>query len=216
MTPVRLPAPLRSPSPCLNLDTLSSDESAGPGDVPAHPICMSDVSSLSGDPDQVLSDDDVPPEVRVTDLIPEVRVVDLPLEVCVVDLPLEVQVVDLLPEVCVVDLPPGGCVDSVSVVTSPVSARMSPCSPPVVSRDQSADSSVAISPNHVRLDNSPDLLDAEPVFEVSPDTSGFLMRPSGAAVQAPVSSLPFQPDWWSSGVPRTYDVAREGPFDAYC
>ena len=137
---------------------------------------------------------------------------------------------------------------------------------------------MAISPNRVCLDNSPDLLDAEPVFEVSPDTSGFLMRPSGAAVQAPVSCLPLQPgsesdcapvigepvactlsglipgsdappltfpiyplpsglallpvppsaqtvlasavssrpDGWSSGVPRTYDVSREGPFDAYC
>ena len=42
--PVRLPAPLRSPSPCLNLDTLSSDGSAGPGDVSGHPICISDVS----------------------------------------------------------------------------------------------------------------------------------------------------------------------------
>ena len=29
--PVRLRAPLRSPSPCLDLDTLSLDESAGPG-----------------------------------------------------------------------------------------------------------------------------------------------------------------------------------------
>ena len=33
--PVRLVAPLRSPSPCLNLGALSSDESAGPGDVSA-------------------------------------------------------------------------------------------------------------------------------------------------------------------------------------
>ena len=116
------------------------------------------------------------------------------------------------------------------------------------------------------------------MFEVSPDTSGFLMRPSGAAVQAPLSSLPLQPglesdcapvlgepvaftlsgqipgsdapamtfpvyplpsglallsvscsaqtvlasgvssqqDRWSSDVPRTRDVFREGPFDAYC
>ena len=57
-----------------------------PGDVPAHPICISDVSSHSGDPDQVLSDDDLPPEVRVFDLQPEVRVVDLPSEIRVVDL----------------------------------------------------------------------------------------------------------------------------------
>ena len=72
--PLRLPAPLRSPSLFLSLDTLSSAESAGPGDVSAHPICISDMSSHSGDPDQVLSDDDLPPEVRVVDLPLEGRV----------------------------------------------------------------------------------------------------------------------------------------------
>ena len=96
-------APLKSPSLCLNLDTLSSDGSAGPGDVSAHPICISDVSSHSGDPDQVLSHDDLPPEVHVVDLPPEV-------------------LVDLVP-----------------LVSPPVSARMSPCSPPEVSLVQSAD-----------------------------------------------------------------------------
>ena len=74
-----------------------------------------------------------------------------------------------------------------------MSAWVSPCSPPEVSLVQSADSSVAISPNRVRSDNSPDILDVGPVFEVSPDTSGFLMRPLGAAVQAPLASLPVQP-----------------------
>ena len=77
-----------------------------------------------------------------------------------------------------VNLPPEGRVDSFSAVVPPVYARMSPGSHPVVSLDQSADSSVATSPNHVRLDNSQDVLDVEPVFEVSPDTSGFLTRPS--------------------------------------
>ena len=91
------PAPLRSPSLCLHLDTLSSDGSAGPGDVSAHPICISDVSSHFSDPDQVLSDDDLPPDVLV---------------------------------------------DLVSPVSPPVSARMSPCSPPEASLVQSADSSV--------------------------------------------------------------------------
>ena len=98
------PAPLRSRSLCLNLDTLSSDGSAGPGDVSAHPICISDVSSHSGDPNQVLSDDDLPPAVLV---------------------------------------------DLVSPVSPPVSARVSQCSPPEAPLVQSADSSVAISPNHV-------------------------------------------------------------------
>ena len=49
--PVRLRAPLRSPSPCLNLDTLSSDGSVSPGDVSDHPISISDVSSHSGGSD---------------------------------------------------------------------------------------------------------------------------------------------------------------------
>ena len=192
----------RSPSPCLYLDTLSSDGSAGPGDISDHPICISDVSSHSGHPEQVLSDDELTPEVRVVDLPPEVRMIDLQLEVRIIDLPPEVRIVNLPPkvrtvdlmlEVRVVDLPPEGRVDAVPTVTPPGSAWMSPCSPPVVSLDQSAVSSMAISPNRVRLVASPDLPDAEPVFEVSPDTSGFLMRPSGAAVQAPESCLPPQP-----------------------
>ena len=99
----------------------------------------------------------------------------------------------VIPVIRVVDLPPEVRVDFGLPVTPPVSARMSPCSPPDVSLVQSADSSVAISPNRVRSDNSPDLLDTEPMFEASPDTSGYLMRPSGAAVQAPVSCLPLQP-----------------------
>ena len=118
--PVRLRGPLRSPAPCLNLDTRSSDESAWSGDVSAHPICISDVSSHSGDPDQALSDDDLPPEVWVVDLPPEVHMVDLP---------------------------PAERADSASPVPPPGSARMSPDSPPVVPLDQLVDSSVAISPN---------------------------------------------------------------------
>ena len=305
---------VRSPSPCLNLDALSSDGSAGLGEVSNNPICIADVSNHSGDPDQFLSEDDLPPEVRVVDLPPEVRindlkpevrVVDMPsevwindllLEVRVVDLPPEVQIINLPPEVQIIDLPPGvravdltledrvvdlpseGHVDAVSTVTPPGSVRMSPCSPPVVSLDQLVVSSMVISPNRVRLDPSQDLPDVESVFEVSPDTSGFLMRPSGAVVQPPVNCLPLQPDLesycepmlgdpvactlsepipgsdalamtfpvyplpsglalllgkssvqtilaltvssrpdvWSTGMPRTYSVSREGPFDAYC
>ena len=61
--PVCLMAPLRSPSPCFNLDALSSDDSAGPGDISAVPICISDDSSTPVNPDQVLSDNDLPPVV---------------------------------------------------------------------------------------------------------------------------------------------------------
>ena len=59
------PSPLTSPSLCLNLNTLSSDGSAGPGDISAHPICISDVSSHSSDLDQVLPGDDLPSGVHV-------------------------------------------------------------------------------------------------------------------------------------------------------
>ena len=170
-------------------------------------------------------------------------------------------------------LPSEGYVDAISTAAPPGSARMSPCSPPVVSLDQSV-----VSPNRVHLDASPDLPDSEAMFEVSPDTSRFLMRPSGAVVPPPVNCLPLQPDpesycepmlgdpvaftlsgpipgldappmtfpvyplpsglallsgqssvqtilamavssrsdVWSTGVPQTYDVSREGPFDGYC
>ena len=102
--PVRLRAPLRSPSPCLSL---------GPGDVSYHPICISDVSCHSGDPDQVLSEDDLPPEVRepevhVVDLPPEVRIIDLPPEVRIIDLPPGVNAFDLTPDDRIVDLLPEG------------------------------------------------------------------------------------------------------------
>ena len=45
--------------------SLSSDGSAGPGNVSAHPICISDVSIQSGDLDQDLSGNDLPPSVHV-------------------------------------------------------------------------------------------------------------------------------------------------------
>ena len=91
------------------------------------------------------------------------------------------------------DLPPEIHVDLVSPGSPPVSARVSQCSAPEAPIVRSADSSAAISPNRVRSDSTPDILDAGPVFEVSPDTMGFQMRPMGAAVQVPLGSLPIQP-----------------------
>ena len=62
-SPVCLMAPLRAPSPCFYLDALSSDDLAGPGDISAVPICISDDSSTAVNPDQVFSDNDLPPVV---------------------------------------------------------------------------------------------------------------------------------------------------------
>ena len=59
--PVRSTGLIRSPSPCLNLDALSSDESdetAGPGDDSAVPICISDDCGTPVNADKVLSDED--------------------------------------------------------------------------------------------------------------------------------------------------------------
>ena len=53
--------------------------------------------------------------------------------------------------------------------------------------DGLADSSVPLSPNRVQSENSQDLRDEVPVFEVLLDTSGFLMR-------AQVACLPFPKD----------------------
>ena len=66
------PPSLASQSPCLNLDTLSSDESeAGTGGVPVvEPIVISDqeltvISVHSGDPNPDFSDEDRPSSIRI-------------------------------------------------------------------------------------------------------------------------------------------------------
>ena len=76
----------RSPSPCLNLDTWSSEESTGSGDVSAVQICFSDDSGTHVNPDQVLSDDDLTAAVDVEDRWRVVRICDVPPEVQEVDM----------------------------------------------------------------------------------------------------------------------------------
>ena len=56
----------RSPSPCLNLDALSSEESTGSGDASAVPICISVDSGTHVNPNQVLLDDDLLTAVDVS------------------------------------------------------------------------------------------------------------------------------------------------------
>ena len=88
------------------MDMLSSDESAGPGDVSDVPICISDASSPPGNPDQVLSDDDLPTAVRAADRQQDVRICDVPPDVQVVDLSQDVRISDAPPAVRVVEQPP--------------------------------------------------------------------------------------------------------------
>ena len=84
--PARLMEPPRSPSPCLNLDALSSDESTAPGDISEVPICISDDSGTPVNPDQVGSDDDLLTAMHEDDRRQVVRVREVPPEGQVVDM----------------------------------------------------------------------------------------------------------------------------------
>ena len=105
--------------------------------------------------------------------------------------------------------------DIVSPDSPTVSARMSPDSSPEAPF-QSADYSVPISPNHVRSDCPPDVLDAGPVFEVSPDTTGFLLRTRDDAVPTSPVGLPIQLGSESDfppqlGEPVAFNLSWSGP-----
>ena len=187
------------------LHALSSDESAGPGDVSATPICISDASSSPVNPEQVLSDDDLPTAVhaedqqqviRIRDVVnlsqkdqicdtrlwgagpppgvpggdsqQTVHVVDLSPEARISAIPPGVGAVDLTPVNRVVEVPAVGRMETVPLTTSPDSGQMSPESPPTVAFEDLSVSSVPMSPNCVRVDNSQDVPEDGPVFEVSP------------------------------------------------
>ena len=75
--------------------------------------------------------------------------------------------------------------ETVPPIASPDSGQMSPQSPPTVAFEDSSVSSVPMSPNRVRADNSQGVPDEGPVFEVSPVTPGFFMRPSGPQFRHP-------------------------------
>ena len=76
----------------------------------------------------------------------------------------------------------------------PDSVLMSSDSPQTVTFDDSAASSVPLSPNKERLEVSQDIPGEGTVFEVSLDNSrSFLMRPSGASARTPVGNCPFPP-----------------------
>ena len=262
--PVRLTAPLRPPSPCLHLDALSSNESAGPGDVWAAPICILDASSSPVNPEQVLSDDDlptamraedrqqviricdVPPEVQVVDLSQDdqicdtrlamwgagpppgvpgddsqqtVRFVDLPPEARISAIPPGVGVVDLTPVTRAVDVPAVGCMETVPPTTSPDSVQMSPDSPPTVAFEDLSVSSVPMSLIVCGLRTIRMFRRKDPCLRycrIYTMPSGLTFLPGQSSVQTVMAlAVSSGPEGWSSGMPQTFDVSREGPFDAY-
>ena len=82
---------------------------------------------------------------------------------------------DLMPVVRAADMPPVGHMETVQPVMPPDSVPMSPDSPQTVAFQDMSVSSAPMSPKRVRDENSQDVPDEGTVFEVSPDTSGFLM-----------------------------------------
>ena len=87
--PVRSTGLLRSPSPCLNLDALSSDEhdeSAGPNKISTAPICVSDDCHTPVNTDLVLSDEAFPAAVNAGDLRQVIRIRDVSPDVQIVNL----------------------------------------------------------------------------------------------------------------------------------
>ena len=60
--------------------------------------------------------------------------------------------------------------------------------------------------------------DAPPMtFPVYPLPSGLALLSGKSSVQTILATaVSSMPDVWSTGVPQTYDVSREGPFDSYC
>ena len=83
------------------------------------------------------------------------------------------------------DVPQVGWIETVQPSTPLDSGWMSPDSPQTVTFDDMADSSVPLSPNRVQVGKSQDVSEEGSLFHVSPVMPGFLMQPSGAAVQQP-------------------------------
>ena len=106
--------------------------------------------------------------------------------ICISDM--SVQSGDLDQELSGDDLPSSFNVDLVSPASPPVPARVQHFIknyvPPVAPVTLTAESSAPISPNRVRSDCTSGTLDAGPVFDVSQDTAGFLLRAGDTARQA--------------------------------
>ena len=111
----------------------------------------------------------------------------LPPELRTGDIPPGVGTADLTMVVRADEVPPVGRMVTVQLEMPPDSVSMSLDSPQTVAFDDSAAASVPMSPNQVRVD----VQDEGTVFEVSQDTSEFLMRPSGASALTLVANCPF-------------------------
>ena len=106
------------------------------------------------------------------------------------DKPLELEAPGFSPEVGTDDIPQVGRVETIRLSSPPDSGQLSPASPQTIAFEDMVDSSVPLSPNRVQTGKSQDVPDEGSLFNVSPASPGFLMRPSGAAVQQPGAGFP--------------------------
>ena len=111
-----------------------------------------------------------PTDLLSDDLQQYVRIMTMPPVVRTSDIPLGAGTTVLTPVVQADDVPPVGRMETIQPATPP--------------------DSVPMFPNCVRIGASQDVPDERAVFDVSPVTPGFLMRPSGTAVQQPVPCVP--------------------------
>ena len=97
---------------------------------------------------------------------------------------------DPSPVVGMVDIPEVGRVEIIQLSSPPRSGQLSPESPRMIAFEDLGDSLVPLSTNRVQAGRSQEVLGDGSLFNVSPVSPGFLMRPSGAAVQQPEAGLP--------------------------
>ena len=108
---------------------------------------------------------------------------------------------DPSPVVGTVDVPAVVQVQTIHLSSPPMSGQLSPGSPRKVAFEELGDSSVPLSPNRVQVGRSQEVPE-DGVFNVSPVSPGFLMRPLGTAGQHPEAGvlLPSALDGFSDSV----------------
>ena len=173
--------PLRSSSLCLNLDTLSSDDtegSVGINNLAVTLLCSSDDGHTPVNSDQVLSDEDLPRSRMIEDRLFRFGIYLrtfrlwifpkggsgkwMPLSVCVPATTTSGRDLDDAPGVSASDPSPVvegvallviGPVVTIQLSSPPRSGQLSPASPRTVAFEDFGDSSVPLSPNRVRAGN---------------------------------------------------------------
>ena len=171
-----LTEPLRSSSPCLNLDALSSDDtdgSVGISNLAVTLLCGSDDGHTPVNSDQVLSDEDLPPRLIEDRLfrfgiylrmfrlwiflklvglgIPDIQCPRVaPVSGCHCHDAPGLSASDRSPVVRRVALPAMGRVETIQLSSPPRSGQLSRASPRTIAFEDLGDCSVPLSPNRVR------------------------------------------------------------------